>query len=269
MSTIAASGLTFRYREEWVISDIDLTVREDESVALIGPNGSGKSTLLKLLSGILRPERGEILIGGVAIGRLARREISRRMALVSQEGSGQFPFTVMDVVLMGRTPYLSGFQMEKAGDIDKARRAMEVTELTHLSDRPIGELSGGERQRVFIARALCQDTGILLLDEPTAFLDIAHQVSLLLLINDLNRAYHKTIVSVTHDINLASSFFDRIVILSGGRIVADGKPEEVITEATIRRVYGTDVLVDISPVSSRPRVTPMGRAGNEHRRPRR
>ncbi len=158
MSAIAASKLMFRYREGWVISGIDLVVRENESIALIGPNGSGKTTLLRLLSGILRPEQGEVLVHGVPIGRLGRRELSKRMALVSQEGSGQFPFTVMDVVLMGRTPYLSGFQMERAGDIEKARWAMEVTELTHLSDRAVGELSGGERQRTFIARALCQDT---------------------------------------------------------------------------------------------------------------
>jgi iron complex transport system ATP-binding protein len=197
----------------------------------------------------------------VPIGRLGRRELSKRMALVSQEGSGQFPFTVMDVVLMGRTPYLSGFQMERSGDIEKARWAMEVTELTHLADRAVGELSGGERQRTFIARALCQDTGILFLDEPTAFLDIAHQVSLLTLIQELNRKYQKTVVSVTHDINLASSFFDRIVILSAGRVFADGTPREVITETTIREVYGTDVLVDINPVLSRPRITLVGRAG--------
>jgi iron complex transport system ATP-binding protein len=263
VSALSASGLMFRYREEWVISGVDLAVKADESIALIGPNGSGKSTLLKLLCGILRPQRGEVVASGDPIARLSRREISRRMAFVSQEGAGQFPFSVRDVVLMGRTPYLSGFQMEKEGDLEKARRAMEVTDLARLADRPIGELSGGERQRAFIARALCQDTQILLFDEPTAFLDIAHQISLLSLIRDLNETHGKTIVSVTHDINLASSFFDRIVILSAGRVVADGSPENVITEAVIRDVYGTKVLVDINPVSGRPRVTPLGGAGTE------
>jgi iron complex transport system ATP-binding protein len=255
VNAIEATGLMFRYRDDWVISRVDLTVKNDESIAVIGPNGSGKSTLLKLLAGIVAPEEGRVSIEGVPIKTLARKALSRRMALVSQEGSGQFPFTVADVVLMGRAPYLSGFQMERQGDHERARRAMETTDIADLADRPIGMLSGGERQRAFIARALCQDTPILLLDEPTAFLDIAHQVSLLSLIRRLHTSHHKTIVSVTHDINLAASFFDRIVILSDGRVSADGRPEEVITEDTIERVYGTTVLVDTNPVTSRPRVT--------------
>jgi iron complex transport system ATP-binding protein len=261
VNAIEASGLMFRYRKDWVISGIDLAVGQNESIAVIGPNGSGKSTLLKLLAGIVTPGRGRVSIEGVPIHTLGRRALSRRMALVSQEGSGQFPFTVMDVVLMGRAPYLSGFQMERAGDLERARRAMETTDISNLADRPIGMLSGGERQRAFIARALCQDTPILLLDEPTAFLDIAHQVSLLSLIRRLHTSHHKTIVSVTHDINLAASFFDRIVILSGGRVFADGRPERVVTERIIEQVYGTTVLVDINPVTSRPRVTLRTDAG--------
>ncbi len=206
-NAIQATGLMFRYRDDSVISGVDLAVKRNESIAVIGPNGSGKSTLLKLLSGILTPERGSVTVEGLPLKSLGRRAVSRRMALVSQEGSGQFPFTVADVVLMGRAPYLSGFQMERAGDHEKARLAMETTDIAGLADRPIGMLSGGERQRAFIARALCQDTPILLLDEPTAFLDIAHQVSLLALIGRLHTRHHKTIVSVTHDINLAASFF--------------------------------------------------------------
>ena len=261
MNAIEAWGLTFRYRDDWVISLVDLKVGRDESIAVIGPNGSGKSTLLKLLAGIVTPQEGRVNIEGVPIEGLSRKALSRRMALVSQEGSGQFPFTVMDVVLMGRAPYLSGFQMERAGDLDMALRAMEITDIADLADRPIGMLSGGERQRAFIARALCQDTPILLLDEPTAFLDIAHQVSLLSLIRRLHTSHHKTIVSVTHDINLAASFFDRIVILSDGRVFADGRPADVITERIIKQVYGTSVLVDTNPVTSRPRVTLMTDAG--------
>jgi len=255
VNAIKATGLMFRYRDDWVISGVDLAVKRDESIAIIGPNGSGKSTLLKLLAGIVTPEAGGVQIEGAPVKGLGRRALSRRMALVSQEGSGQFPFTVADVVLMGRAPYLSGFQMEREGDHERARRAMETTDIADLADRPIGMLSGGERQRAFIARALCQDTPILLLDEPTAFLDIAHQVSLLSLIRRLHTNHHKTIVSVTHDINLAASFFDRIVILSEGRVCADGRPADVITERTIKEVYGTTVLVDTNPVTSRPRVT--------------
>jgi iron complex transport system ATP-binding protein len=261
VNAIEATGLAFRYRQDWVISRVNLEVGQDESIAVIGPNGSGKSTLLKLLAGIVAPQEGRVSIEGAPIKSLGRRALSRRMALVSQEGSGQFPFTVMDVVLMGRAPYLSGFQMERAGDLDMARRAMETTDIADLADRPIGMLSGGERQRAFIARALCQDTPILLLDEPTAFLDIAHQVSLLSLIRRLHTSHRKTIVSVTHDINLAASFFDRIVILSDGRVFADGRPDEVITERIIKQVYGTTVLVDTNPITSRPRVTLMTDAG--------
>ncbi len=257
-NAIQATGLTFRYRDELVISGIDLAVKRNESIAVIGPNGSGKSTLLKLLSGILTPEEGGVTVEGLPLPSLGRRAVSRHMALVSQEGSGQFPFTVADVVLMGRAPYLSGFQMERAGDHEKARLAMETTDIAGLADRPIGMLSGGERQRAFIARALCQDTPILLLDEPTAFLDIAHQVSLLALIGRLHTRHHKTIVSVTHDINLAASFFSRIVILDRGRVFADGRPDEVITERTIKQVYGTTVHIDTNPVTSRPRVTLLG-----------
>lgn len=260
MNAIEAANLRFRYRDDWVISDVNLAVGRNESVAVIGPNGSGKSTLLKLLSGILTPEAGRVTVEGAPLASLGRRAVSRRMALVSQEGSGQFPFTVGDVVLMGRAPYLSGFQMERAGDHEKARVAMETTDIAGLADRPIGMLSGGERQRAFIARALCQDTPILLLDEPTAFLDIAHKVSLLTLIGRLHREHNKTIVSVTHDINLAASFFSRIVILDRGRVRADGPPDEVITERTIETVYGTAVHVDRNPVTSRPRVTLLGGA---------
>jgi len=261
VNAIEARGLRFRYRDDWVISGVDLAVRREESIAVIGPNGSGKSTLLKLLAGIVTPEEGSVTVEGVPVKSLGRRALSRRMALVSQEGAGQFPFTVADVVLMGRAPYLSGFQMERAGAHEKARRAMETTDIAELSERPIGMLSGGERQRAFIARALCQDTPILLLDEPTAFLDIAHQVSLLSLIGRLNTDHNKTIISVTHDINLAASFFDRIVVLDHGRVFADGRPGEVITERTIKRVYGTEVLIDTNPVTSRPRVTLLGEAG--------
>jgi iron complex transport system ATP-binding protein len=260
VNAVEATGVRFRYRDEWVISGVDLAVRRDESIAVIGPNGSGKSTLLKLLAGIIAPGEGRVTVEGVPIKNLGRRALSRRMALVSQEASGQFPFTVADVVLMGRAPYLSGFQMEREGDHELARKAMETTDITDLADRPIGMLSGGERQRAFIARALCQDTPILLLDEPTAFLDIAHQVSLLSLIRRLHTHHHKTIVSVTHDINLAASFFDRIVILSAGRVKADGRPADVITEKIIQEVYGTPVLIDTNPVTSRPRVTLMTQA---------
>jgi len=253
--SIEAHNIRFRYRDDWVIRDIDLSIDEGETVAVIGPNGSGKSTLLKILSGILVPQKGQVMLSGIELARLSRREISRRIALVSQDGGGAFPFSVRDVVLMGRAPYLSGFALEKQGDFERAEWAMRVTDLNGLQDRLMMELSGGERQRTLIARALAQDTELLLLDEPTAYLDIGHQVAVSSLLRRLNREFHKTIVSVTHDINLASAFFDRVIMMSEGAVYADGTPDEVIQEKKIREVYHTGVLVDTNPVYDRPRVT--------------
>jgi iron complex transport system ATP-binding protein len=258
VSLIRGKGLFFRYDRDWVISDLDIEIGTGEAVAIIGPNGSGKTTLLKILSGIIRTERGAVSIEGRPLSSLSRREISRRMALVSQESYGQFPFVVEDVVLMGRAPYLRGFALEGERDFEIAQWAMELTDIYHLRKRKISELSGGERQRAYIARALAQDTGLLLLDEPTAHLDINHQIALAELLMELNVSHKKTIISVTHDINLASSFFDRIVLLSKGMVEKDGAPEEVVCEKTIRRVYGADVLIDINPAAKRPRVTLVG-----------
>lgn len=252
---IEAQDLRFRYRDDWVIRDIDVSIGGGEAVAVIGPNGSGKSTLLKILSGILTPQEGSVLLSGRDISEFSRREVSKRIALVSQDGGGNFPFSVRDVVLMGRAPYLSGFALEKKGDYERVRWAMEVTDLVGLSDRLLMELSGGERQRALIARALAQDTQLLLLDEPTAYLDIGHQVAVSGLLRRLHREYQKTVVSVTHDINLASTFFDRVILMSDGRVFADGTPDEVIRKDTIEEVYHTRVLVDTNPVYDRPRVT--------------
>ena len=252
---IEAQDLRFRYRDDWVIRDIDVSIGGGEAVAVIGPNGSGKSTLLKILSGILTPQEGSVLLSGRDISEFSRREVSKRIALVSQDGGGNFPFSVRDVVLMGRAPYLSGFALEKKGDYERVRWAMEVTDLAGLSDRLLMELSGGERQRALIARALAQDTQLLLLDEPTAYLDIGHQVAVSGLLRRLHREYQKTVVSVTHDINLASTFFDRVILMSDGRVFADGTPDEVIRKDTIEEVYHTRVLVDTNPVYDRPRVT--------------
>ena len=252
---IQAQAIRFRYGDDWVIRDISISIAGGQTVAVIGPNGSGKSTLLKILSGILLPQEGRVLLSGNELSNLSRREISQRIALVSQDGGGNFPFNVRDVVLMGRAPYLSGFAMERRGDFERAEWAMRVTDLGGLQDRLMMELSGGERQRAFIARALAQDTELLFLDEPTAYLDIGHQVAVSGLLRRLNREYHKTVVSVTHDINLASTFFDRVILMSGGAVFADGTPDEVIREKTIREVYHTEVLIDTNPMCDRPRVT--------------
>ncbi len=266
MNLIEGNELMFRYKSDWVITDLSIRVKSGESVAIIGPNGSGKSTLLKLLSGILRPETGDVLLNGRFLSKMSRREISKNMALVSQEGFNQFPFVVKDVVLMGRAPYLRGFALEGAKDHEIARWAMDLTDIIPISERMISEVSGGERQRAYIARALAQDTSLLLLDEPTAHLDINHQIALAELLRELNTKYKKTVISVTHDINLASYFFDRIILLSSGAVFKEGTPKDVITEEVISEVYRANVLVDINPVFKRPRITLLG---GDYLRPRR
>jgi iron complex transport system ATP-binding protein len=258
VSLIEAKKLKFRYQRDWVIKDLNVRIKSGESVAIIGPNGSGKTTLLKLLSGILRAEAGDVKLSGRSISKMSRREISRSMALVSQEGFNQFPFVVEDVVLMGRAPYLRGFALEGEKDHEIAMWAMELTDIVPISDRMINEISGGERQRAYIARALAQDTSLLLLDEPTAHLDINHQIALAELLRELNSKYKKTIISVTHDINLASYFFDRVILLSSGSVFKDGAPKDVITEDVISEVYRANVLVDINPAVKRPRITLLG-----------
>jgi iron complex transport system ATP-binding protein len=245
----------FRYRDDWVLIDIDFCVERGEFLGIIGPNGSGKTTLLKILGRTLMPEKGIVRIEGEGINHLSRRAIACKIGFVPQRFLLNFPFSVKEVVLMGRSPYLNMFQFEGAMDHEKAERAMRLTDTHQFASRSIHELSEGERQRVLIARALAQEPQILILDEPTAFLDLKHQVDLFEILKSLNEQEGLTVIQVSHDINLAAQYCKRIILLHQGRIFKAGTSEEVINEKDLYTVYQTPILVDHHPFSNSPRIS--------------
>jgi len=251
---IDVHSISFRYRQEWVLRDISFQIGKGEFIGVIGPNGSGKSTLLKTLYRLLSPQEGEVLFELIPLRKMSRRDIARRMAVVPQESYSLFPFRAAEVVLMGRSPYLGHQMFEKEKDLEIAKKAMEWTETLPIAERSIDELSGGERKRVFIARALAQEPEIILLDEPTANLDIHHQIDFLDLVLHLNREKGLTIVMASHDLNIASEYCDRLILLREGTIYKIGPPDEVITRENIQKVYGCEVWVDQNPVSGMPRI---------------
>jgi len=247
--------LSFRYESGWILQRLNFAVRSGDFLGIVGPNGIGKTTLLKLLYRLLSPQKGRILVDGTDLVRLARAEISKRIAVVSQETQISFPFSALEVVLMGRSPHLKGLQFERKRDFEIARNAMALTDTLQVAHRAFSELSGGEKQRVFIARALAQETDIILFDEPTANLDIRHQIQFYDLMTTLDTERNIAVVIVSHDINLASEFCKTILLLHEGRIFGLGKPDEVITKVNIEAVYQTPVLVDRNPETGAPRVT--------------
>ena len=260
---IEIRSISFRYHQDWVLQDVSFRIEKGEFIGVIGPNGSGKTSLLKILCRLLTPQRGQVFYGEVSLMEMERAEIAKKIAVVPQETHTLFPFRVMEMVLMGRSPYLGHLMFESKKDLEIARKALEWTDTLPFSERSIDELSGGERKRVFIARALAQEPEVILLDEPTATLDIHHQIDFLQRILDLNRERGLTIIMASHDMNLASEFCDRLILLSTGKIDQIGTPREVITKENIERVYGCDVWVDQNPISTMPRITLM-RKGDPH-----
>ncbi|MCX6375525.1 MAG: heme ABC transporter ATP-binding protein [Armatimonadetes bacterium] len=241
-----------------VLSGISLQVRAGEFLGIIGPNGSGKSTLLRVMAGVLAPSAGTIKLEGRDVAGIPGRELARRLAVVPQDNPITFDFSVLEVVLMGRSPHLGRFEIERGRDLDIAADALKRTNLLNLADRRIGELSGGERQRAMIARALAQEPEILFLDEPTAHLDINYQVEILHLAKRENTEHGKTVVAILHDLNLAAEFCDRLIMLSHGEVFTSGSPDEVITAENVHEVYGTAVWVRRHPTSGRPYVLSLG-----------
>ena len=257
---IELQNISFSYDEgRPVLSNVSLNVRRGEFVGILGPNGSGKTTLLKIISGTLKSDSGQITVNGSRIETIGRRELARKIAVVPQENTIPFSFTALEVVLMGRASFLPFFGFETHDDIAIAKKAMELTDIIHYADRSIQELSGGEKQRVIVARALAQQADILLLDEPTTFLDIRHQMDLYRLIKNKNTNYGLTVITVVHDINLASSFCNRIIFLKNGKIVADGTPHEVVRYAKIRDVFETEVYVGINDLTGMPYYVPFAK----------
>lgn len=248
----------FKYGDKRVLQDVTLSVEKGEFFGILGPNGAGKSTLLNLIDGIRWPCEGDIRLKGRSPGAMKRMEVARLVAVVPQGASWVFPLTVEEVVLMGRTPHIGRLAFESKKDLAVARSAMEATDILPLASRHMDTLSGGERQKVLIARALAQEPEVILLDEPTSSLDIAHQIRTFDLIRSLSRGAGLTVVSVTHDMNLAALYCDRIALLWEGRIHCLGRPREVITESHIRKVYGVNVMVDHQPLTGLPRVSLLG-----------
>jgi iron complex transport system ATP-binding protein len=254
MAMIEARSVFFRYHKDWILQDVSFQIERGEFVGVIGPNGSGKTTLLKLLYRLHSPQKGEILYDLVPLNRMNRTDRAARIAVVAQETHLLFPFTALEIVLMGRAPHLGHRMFESEKDLQIARRAMEWTETLAFAERPIDELSGGERKRVFIAKALAQEPEVVLLDEPTANLDIRHQIDFLDLILTLHRERGVTMIMASHDMNVASEFCDRLILLQQGRVFKIGRPDEVITPGNIECVYGCTVSIDQNPVSGMPRI---------------
>lgn len=246
------------YGKSEVLKGIDLSVKRGEILGIVGPNGAGKTTLFRAIAKIVGAKRGSILIDGKDVRSLSQREIAKYLAFVSQNIEGDLTISVFDYVLLGRIPHRKPYQFfEDKEDILSAEQALKATRLTHLKERPLYHLSGGERQLAQISKALAQAPKILLLDEPLSHLDIAHAVRILNLLKRLNREESITEIAILHDLNLASEFCDRLVLLSDGKIVKDGDPREVLKFDLIESVYGTQVIVKENPLSSKPYVFPI------------
>jgi iron complex transport system ATP-binding protein len=262
---LEACNLRFSYGTNAVVDDVSFSLTPGEMLGILGPNGSGKSTLLRLLSGVLAPANGEVRVHGQPLGSYSRRELGQAIAVVPQDTVIEFPFSVTEVVLMGRSPHLGGFAFEGDRDVDVARRAMQRTGVLHLAHRSIHELSGGERQRVILARALAQEASIMLLDEPGAFLDIRHTVEIYDLLQDLQRE-GRSIITVLHDLNLAALYCNRVALLKAGRLFRLGTAAEVITYAALTAVYETEVYVDTNDITGAINVLPLSRVYRERLR---
>ncbi len=264
-------ALRFQYQSKdsdnagWILDDLSFQIDEGEALGIVGPNGSGKTSLLKVLARLMTPQQGRIDLFGQDLAALTQHDIARIVGVVPQDTQQLFPFTVAETVLMGRFPHrprnrwTSGFGWESRDDVAIAEQAMLTMNVLHLARRAVTDLSGGERQRVMIARALTQTPRVLLLDEPTAFLDLQHQVEIGSVLRRLTDERGFTIVLVSHDLNLVSQYCDRLMLMDGGRIAKLGRPEDVINPDILERVYRCNVLVDQHPLSGLPRVTLPGR----------
>jgi ABC-type cobalamin/Fe3+-siderophores transport system ATPase subunit len=255
---IRVNALDYSFDAAPVLSRISFSCAPGSILAVLGPNGSGKTTLLRALFGWFKPARRAVLIDGRDILSYTRREAARLIAHVTQSAEAESEFTVRETVLMGRAPHLRFFERESHVDLEKVNEALAITDLTSLADRDISTLSGGEWKRVMLAQALAQDAEILLLDEPTAHLDLSHQEDILRLLHKMRNEKGITIVIVLHDLNSAALYTERIILLSRGTIAADGTPEQVLTREKIKEVYGVEVLVIPHPVSGKPCVLPGG-----------
>ncbi len=244
---IRLRGLAMDFDSHRILENVDLDLAPGGMVGLVGPNGAGKTTLLKLLMGLLTPTAGSIRLQGRCLRAFKRRELARLISLVPQDTHIGFAFSVEDIVAMGRNPHLGRFQVAGSHDLAQVRQAMEQTAIGELARRSVATLSGGERQRVLIARAIAQETPIVLLDEVTANLDLCHQLEVLTLARELAQA-GRLVIAAIHDLNLAARYCDRLLLLAEQRIQADGPPRQVLTQTHLRRYFRVEAAVDERPV---------------------
>ena len=256
-NAIAIHSLSYSYGNFNVLSKISFKVEQGIFFTVIGPNGSGKSTLMKILAGILKFKKGKISIAGKSIKKYSGRELARHVAYVPQTVSAEFPFTVEELVLLGRSPHQGMLGINSEKDHLIADQAMEFTDTRSLSKKKIDRISGGERQRVFIARAVCQQPEIMLLDEPASALDLAHQVRLMDLLERLKNETGITIIMISHDINLAAMYSDAMILIKNGCVVKQGTAEEVIKPSILDDIFECSFLVDRNPAGNCPRISPI------------
>ncbi|MDX3340716.1 MULTISPECIES: ABC transporter ATP-binding protein [Streptomyces] len=256
---LTAEGLTLGYGERTVVDSLDLAVPPGRITVIVGANACGKSTLLRSMSRLLAPRAGRVVLDGKEVHRLPAKELARTLGLLPQSPVAPEGITVSDLVGRGRHPHQGIFSRWNEKDDAAVAAALEATHTEPLAERAVDELSGGQRQRVWIAMALAQQTDLLLLDEPTTFLDASHQIEVLDLLTDLNRSRGTTIVMVLHDLNLAARYADHLIALAGGGLHASGTPAEVLTEETVRAVFDLDSRIIEDPVSGRPLMLPIGR----------
>ena len=255
MSAVTVRNLTLAYGKKPILREVSLSVEKGEFFVIIGPNGAGKTSLLKAIAGFNKSADTRVEIFGRPIAAYSRLQLAQIMAMVPQQIPADFPFAVAETVLMGRTPHLGLLGVEQEHDFMVARQAMEFTEVIHLADRRLDQVSGGERQRVFIARAICQQSRIILLDEPTTALDPAHQLKIMDLMERFRKERGTTVIMISHDLNLAAMYGDRLLLIKDGMIEKIGAPADVLTREQLTCSYGCTLLVDENPVIARPRVT--------------
>jgi iron complex transport system ATP-binding protein len=264
MVKMEIKDVTLSYNHHPVVQDLSFCLQPGEMVGLIGPNGCGKTSIIKALSRVLSLRSGNITLDGQELGLISRGRLARTLGVVPQNPALPETFTVMEVVLLGRNPHLGLLRGESAKDIAITRWAMERTGLGDLAERRIGELSGGEKQRVTIARILAQEPSVILLDEPTANLDISHQIEILDLVKDLCRERNLAVLITLHDLNLAAQYCDRLLMLKGGQVYAHGSPAQVITEENIRAVFCAESLVYPHPLNQQPTVLLVVNPGHKN-----
>lgn len=256
---LRAEGLRLAYDDRIVVDGLDLEIPSGRITAVVGANACGKSTLLRALARLLAPKEGAVLLDGRSVHSIPTRALARQLGILPQSPTAPEGLTVIDLVGRGRSPHQTWWRQWSGTDEEAVHEALRATDLTDLAHRAVDELSGGQRQRAWIAMAVAQGTPVMLLDEPTTYLDLAHQIDVLDLVTDLNRNQGRTVVMVLHDLNQACRYADHVVAMKAGRIAGEGPPAEVITAATVADVFGLRCVVGEDPVSGTPMVVPMGR----------